>query len=159
MKVMIKKYIIQANTGFTLIELVMIIVLLGILSSVAVVKYQDIGYQGKKSSTKSALGSLRTGISLYQTNKTVKENNSDWPPLDSLAQVGVVMLHQIPKNPFQSDNNAPDSIVLGITKGVVQGTRGGWAYKPSTGEIWANTNTTISGGGCSGDIAVGENGW
>jgi hypothetical protein len=29
----------------------------------------------------------------------------------------------------------------------VVGVRGGWAYNPTTGEVWANTNT------------VGENAW
>jgi len=62
-------------------------------------------------------------------------------------------------NPFQSEDNAPDSIVLGVTKGVTVGTRGGWAYNPGSGELWANTSTISGGSGCSGGTAVNENSW
>jgi hypothetical protein len=51
------------------------------------------------------------------------------------------MAQSIPKNPYQSSTNAPDSIVTGVTKGVVVGTRGGWAYSAATGDIWPNTNS------------------
>jgi len=70
----------------------------------------------------------------------VTTGTATWPELDSLRTSGVVMEHSIPKNPYQSDSNAPDSIVTGVTKGTVVGTRGGWAYDATTGEIWLNTN-------------------
>ena len=57
------------------------------------------------------------------------------------------MEQAIPKNPYQANANAPDSVVTGVTKGVVVGARGGWAYKASTGEIWLNTSGS------------GENNW
>lgn len=140
---MMKK--LSAQRGFTLIELVIIIVVLGILAAVAIPKYQDITSEAKTSATKGALGSLRSGISIYYANAAVKTGTATWPPIDSVRTTGVVMAQSIPANPFQS--NAPDSIVTGVTKGVVVGTRGGWAYKPSTGEIWPNTSGT------------GENNW
>jgi len=150
---------ISNSKGFTLIELIMVIVILGLISAVAVVKYQPIDIEAKKSSCRDALGSIRSGISIYQASKALKEGNALWPELDSLATIGVVMIHEIPKNPFQNEANAPDSIVEGYTRGVVVGTRGGWAYKPSTGEFWPNTSTTILGSGCQGQTVIGENNW
>ena len=51
------------------------------------------------------------------------------------------MATAMPKNPYQLDANAPDSICTGVTKGiVVAGARGGWAYLEATGEIWPNTS-------------------
>ncbi len=87
------------------------------------------------------------------------EGPAAFPPIDTLRTIGRVMEQRIPPNPFQT--NAPDSIVTGVTKGLVVGTRGGWAYKASTGEIWANTNTVLeSASGCSGSsTTVGENSW
>jgi len=85
-----------------------------------------------------------------------------WPPIDTLRFVGRVVINQIPPNPFQKPDAAPDSIVTGVTRGVTVGTRGGWAYKASTGEIWANTNTAIgTGSGCSGTTTtyLNENTW
>ncbi len=137
----------QNQQGFTLIELVIIIVVLGILAAVAIPKYQDITAEAKASAAKGALGSMRSGISIYYANAAVKTGSATWPPIDSLRTVNVVMSQSMPANPFQASTNAPDSIVTGVTKGVIVGTRGGWAYKPSTGELWPNTNV------------AGENNW
>lgn len=132
----------QNQQGFTLIELVIIIVVLGILAAVAIPKYQDITAEAKASAAKGALGSMRSGISIYYANAAVKTGTATWPPIDSMRTVNVVMAQSMPANPFQASTNAPDSIVTGVTKGVVVGTRGGWAYKPSTGELWLNTNVS-----------------
>ena len=124
--------------GFTLIELVVIIVVLGILASVAIPKYRSIVAESREASCKGALGGLRSGVSVYYANAAATTGTATWPAIDSVRTLGVVMEQDIPDNPYQSD--APDSIVTGVTKGTIVGTRGGWAYKASTGEIWANTD-------------------
>jgi len=131
---------LRNQAGFTLIELVIIIVVLGILAAVAIPKYFNMIDDAKESACKGALGGLRSGISIYYANQALQTGTAGWPEIDSLRAIGVVMEQIIPKNPYQSAGNAPDSIVTGVTKGVIVGTRGGWAYKPSTGEIWANTS-------------------
>jgi prepilin-type N-terminal cleavage/methylation domain-containing protein len=145
--------------GFTLIELVIIIVVIGIMASIAIPRYQRIDVEARKSGCRMALGSLRDGISAYSMDRVVIVGIFDYPELDTLATIGVVMEHEIPINPFQGETNAPDSIVEGFIKGVVVGDRGGWAYKPSTGEIWPNTHTIIPGSGCAGPTDIGENDW
>ncbi|MEE9553668.1 MAG: prepilin-type N-terminal cleavage/methylation domain-containing protein [candidate division Zixibacteria bacterium] len=137
----------KMEKGFTLIELVIIIVVLGILASVAIPKYKNIVAESREAACKGSLGSLRSGVSIYYANAAVTTGVAVWPPMDSLSTVGVVMEHAFPGNPYQLETNAPDSIVTGVTKGVIVGTRGGWAYLPGTGEIWPNTNS------------AGENNW
>ena len=133
--------------GFTLIELVIIIAVLGIIAAVAIPKYVDMISDAKESACKGALGGLRSAVSIYYANTALKTGTATWPPIDSMRTVGVVMAQGLPPNPYQLDANAPDSIVTGVTKGTIVGTRGGWAYLPSTGEIWPNTST------------AGENSW
>jgi prepilin-type N-terminal cleavage/methylation domain-containing protein len=149
----------ENQCGFTLIEIVIVIVVIGVLSTVVVPKYQDLALQSKTNACKASLMALREGISLWRVNRVVTTGTAAWPPIDTLRTVDRVMAHQIPPNPFQNKANAPDSIVTGVTKGVTVGSRGGWAYKASTGEVWPNTNTTVSTSGCGTPVAVGENSW
>ncbi len=131
---------LNGSRGFTLIELVIIIVVLGILAAVAIPKYQDITGEAKEAACKGSLGALRSGITIFYANKAVTTGTATWPTVAELRTSGTVMQQSLPPNPYQSEANAPDSIVTGVTKGVVVGARGGWAYLASTGEIWPNTN-------------------
>jgi prepilin-type N-terminal cleavage/methylation domain-containing protein len=139
---------IRNQGGFTLIELVIIIVVLGILAAVAIPKYQDISSEAKEAATRAALGSIRSGITIYYANQAVSTGTATWPSLVQLGTYGSVMAQDIPKNPYQGEANAPDSICTGVTRGVlVAGGRGGWCYLAASGEVWPNTNV------------AGENNW
>lgn len=136
-----------SSRGFTLIELVIIIVVLGILAAVAIPKYQDLSGQAKEAQARSAVAAMRSAVTIFYANSAITTGTATWPTLVQLGTYGTVLASAVPKNPYQSSSNAPDSLVTGVTKGTVVGTRGGWAYKESTGEIWLNTNST------------GENSW
>lgn len=139
----------RKEAGFTLIELVIIIVVLGILAAVAIPKYQDITGEAKEAAARGALGGIRSGITIFYANQAVTTGTATWPTVSELETSGTVMAQVMPKNPFQLSASAPDSLVTGVTKGTIVGVRGGWAYNATTGEIWPNTNTA----------GVSENNW
>jgi|SaaInl7_200m_RNA_FD_contig_21_2212450_length_504_multi_10_in_0_out_0_1 MSHA pilin protein MshA len=57
---------LMSNKGFTLIELVMVIVILGILAAVAVPKFSDISGQAKIAAEAGVVGGVRMGITTLQ---------------------------------------------------------------------------------------------
>ena len=130
--------------GFTLIELVMIIVILGILAAVAIPKYQDLSDEAKEAAARGSLGAVRSAITIYYANHAVQDS-AHWPPLDSVN--AAIMAQGIPRNPYVADADDADTVIAGVTKGVLVGTTYGWAYLAADGEIWLNTDV------------VGENLW
>ena len=79
------------QAGFTMVELVIVIVILGILAAVAAPKFMNIQGNAKISVAKSNLGAVRTGVSLAHAkilasgqNTGRTGNNKDWPTLVEL---------------------------------------------------------------------------
>lgn len=58
-----------SKRGFTLIELVMIIVILGILAAVALPRFFNLQSQAQTAAEKGVVGGVRAGISTYYANQ------------------------------------------------------------------------------------------
>ena len=139
--------------GFTLIELIAVVVILAILAGVALPRYFDYAAQAKTAATKGTLGGCRAGIANFLANETITNGVSLYPTLVQLNALGTVMQEAIPDNPY--DTGANPNVVNLATVGeaaartvpVLSGT-GGWAYyvdnaaTPPAYTFYANTNTT-----------------
>jgi len=76
----------KEDKGFTLIELVMVIVILGILAAVAVPKFQDISTKAKEAATLGVVGGVRAGIGAVYAYNLVENITPAYPAtLDNAA--------------------------------------------------------------------------
>jgi MSHA pilin protein MshA len=133
--------------GFTLIELIAVVVILAILAGVALPKYFDYAAQAKESACKGVLGGVRAGIANFYSNAAIS-GTAAYPTLVQLNTLGTVMQESIPANPYQSGADAAtvSAAVFNAANPPVNGTNG-WNYDAAAGRFWANTDT------------VGENTW
>ena len=66
-----KKAVLRGEGGFTLIELIIILVILGLLAAVAVPRYVDLRAQAVKSAAKATLDAGRAAVTLDFASKAV----------------------------------------------------------------------------------------
>lgn len=127
--------------GFTLIELVIVIVILGILAAVAVPKFADLTVKAKEAACKGALGGLRSAISIRYAENLANgvATASAWPNTSEV----VGLMTQPVANPYNTLTNV---IAGGVAGRTVTGAAG-FRYDLSTGLIYPDTSSS------------GENAW
>ncbi|MDP2904986.1 MAG: type II secretion system protein, partial [Candidatus Omnitrophota bacterium] len=93
----------NSKKGFTLIELVMVIVILGILSAIALPTFVNLQEDAKKAALKGALGSLRGAVSIWYVKTAASSGTGSYPTVAQLSSCpGGPMQYIFPANPYTS---------------------------------------------------------
>jgi len=127
------------KTGFTLVEILIVVVILGILAAIVIPQFTSASESAKSSSLIAQLQTIRSQLELYQV-----QHNGDYPTLlqmwgnlttetevsgvagDSSGDEYGPYLQQSPVNAFEN------SSTLGAAAAGV-----GWTYVPATGAVTA----------------------
>ena len=96
------------SKGFTLIELVTVIAILGVLAAMTVPKFFDLQTQAKIETENMIIGTIRAGLETYGANQIVFGGNKVYPAAET-ATLLTDILNPVPE---------------------------GWGYEASTGYIF-----------------------
>ena len=139
--------------GFTLVEVLIVVVIMAVLAGVVITRYFEIGSDAKKSVIKHNLHILQSQSVLPQ-NRHLSEfpelTGNDLPQLrratNALGDLGASgpaypygpYVDVIPDNPFNESNK-----VVAVTRPRQRPTApadesSGWQYDEATGDIWPN---------------------
>ena len=131
----------SCRAGFSLVELVVVVLIMGILTAVAAPRMFDTSNKAKDAATRASLTTCRDAIELY------KAANGAYPPAATLPAA----LRPYLKGTFPSvqsvqvtasnqNNNVVESTADPITPVGTQG----WAYNATTGEFVINHPSCIT---------------
>ena len=113
--------------AFTMIEVLIVIVILGVLAAVAIPKFAGASDNAKSSAVQSTVAGVRAAIATYRTSAVIS-GNAPYPTLAQLSD-GSVLKFDIPVNPFSDVGGVQQvSQAQASVRGVSNSTVVGWNY-------------------------------
>jgi general secretion pathway protein G len=139
----------KAKSGFTLVEILIVVVILGILAAIVIPQFTDASTDAKTASVKTDLQTMRSQIELYKIQHTdaLPGAGSATFPQCMIGQTDVAgavgtdfgpYVQKIPTNAF--DNS--DTVTVGT---AAPGNGAGWYFNSSTGAFHADDSNDHAG--------------
>ena len=136
-----------AARGFTLIEILIVVVILGILASIVIAHFSNMRDEAKKAALSDTLHQIRSQLLLYTLqhgDQAPVLNGANWDPMTTrTVYAGKDCGPYLPSVPINLLNNYTDILVVATDPAFgdpVGQPNIGFVYNPNHGVIWA-TNT------------------
>ena len=132
------------KNGFTIIELIMVMIIIGVLAAVAIPRFQDVVIESEVAVEQRVINTIYNGLETYAREKYVANGVRSWPenpftalsklPPDYDADLYVLSLMKDRDWIFTGDgnNNEYNNTIAHLRKSDSIST---WGYNPATGEI------------------------
>ncbi len=123
--------------GFTLIELMIVVAVIGILAAVAIPKFADLMNKGKESTVKSNLGALRSALSIYYGDNEIYPSDMTvglTTDQKYFKEIPMIKIPSVLGNPGHVD-------LTGVTSALNDGGAEAWIYMLNahdTGQVLVN---------------------
>lgn len=141
----------RSSRGFTLVELLIVVIILGILAAMAIPTFADVTSDTKESAIAGNLATIRKSLELYRV-----QHDDTWPDSNIVAQLtagtkadgtagsayGPYLRSGFPNNPV---NQLSTVSTVSSMPGSPTGSTG-WIYDSVSGEIRANATGTAPSG-------------
>ncbi len=129
--------IMKCQKGFTLIEVVIVMVILGILAVVAIPKFVDLTSNAKIASAQATLGAIRSVLAVEYA-KNAANGNAAFPAALTAANFAN---NQVPKNSLTGKSGV--GTVAAAPTGTATDTTNGFWYIVATGVSGAYSDGTV----------------
>lgn len=141
----------RSKSGFTLVEILIVVVILGILAAIVIPQFTEASEEARNSSLVSDLQTVRSQIELYKiqhkdampgtvTGVDFEAAMTGYTDIDGAAQTGPgtniygPYIQKIPTNPFNNlDTVEEEAVDTGLGGG-----NAGWHYNTVTGTFYAD---------------------
>ncbi|MBI5555633.1 MAG: type II secretion system protein [Elusimicrobia bacterium] len=142
---------LKNSQGFTLVELLIVIVILGILAAIVIARFAGATKETKEASLKGNLRTVRSSLEIYKANSAKNEYPSTLDDLWKGTNSDVdskTFIERIPVDPFYKKKTvyaATDSFdptEVGTDRDAKISGGGGWAYDSLSGRVCANYYST-----------------
>ena len=132
------------KNGFTIIELIMVMIIVGVLAAVAIPRFQDVVIESEVAVQQRVINTIYNGLETYAREKYVANGVRSWPenPFTALSKLppdydaDLYVLSQMKDRDWiftgDGNNTAYNNTIAHLRKSDIIST---WGYDPATGEI------------------------